>query len=50
MLEKMLNVIIESEPETTIPESETDDSYWDTMCRFANIDTDFFSITVVRTF
>lgn len=50
MLEKMLNTIINSEPETTIPEEETDLSYWDTMSRFTNIDTDFFNINVVRTF
>lgn len=50
MLEKVLNVIIESESETTIPESETDLSYLDTMSHFADIDTDFFSITAVRTF
>lgn len=50
MLDKMLIAIINSEPESSIPELEIDDSYWDTMSHFANIDTDFFSITAVRTF
>lgn len=50
MLEKILDTIINSEPETTIPEENFDVSYWDTMSHFANIDTDFFSITAVRTF
>lgn len=50
MLEKMLNTVINSEPETTIPEEEIDLSYWDTMSRFTDINTDFFSITAVRTF
>ena len=50
MLDKMLNVVIDSESETTIPEENFDVSYWDTMSHFADIDTDFFSITAVRTF
>lgn len=50
MLEKMLDTIINSEPETTIPEENFDVSYWDTMSRFNDIDTDFFNISVIRTF
>lgn len=50
MLEKMLDTIINSEPETTIPEENFDVSYWDIMSRFNDVDTDFFSIGVVRTF
>ena len=50
MLDKMLNVVIDSESETTIPEENFDVSYWDTMSRFNDIDTDFFNISVIRTF
>lgn len=50
MLDKMLNAIINSEPETSVPEESWDTSYWDTMSRFNDIDTDFFNITAVRTF
>ena len=50
MLEKILIELINNEPETAIPEADTDVSYWDTMSDFANVDTDFFSISALRTF
>lgn len=50
MLDKILLELISKEPDTTIPEADTDVSYWDTMSDFANVDTDFFSISVLRTF
>lgn len=50
MLEKILIELINNEPDTTIPEVDTDVSYWDTMSDFANVDTDFFSISALRTF
>ena len=50
MLDKMLIAIINSEPESSIPEVEIDDSYWDTMSKFTDVDTDFFSISTLRTF
>ena len=50
MLDKMLLAIAENEPETAIPEYDEDASYWDTVDSFHGIDTDFFSINVIRTF
>ena len=49
MLDKMLLVVTDSEPETTIPEYDEDASYWDAINSFRNVNTDYFSVNV-RTF
>lgn len=46
MLDKMLIMIAENEPETTIPEYDEDTSYWDTISGFHDINTDYFSVNV----
>ncbi len=50
MLDKMLLAVAENEAETTIPEYDEDASYWDVMSSFHDINTDYFSINVIRTF